>query len=112
MEEFGHSRKSWFQKSLELPCGIPSHDTFNRVFTLLCPKAFEESFRSWTAEIYKLIQGQVIAIDGKGIRGSKVPIQSLRPLNIVRAWATENQFVIPPLSREHKRSKNSENPLL
>lgn len=71
MGEFGYARKEWFESFLELPNGIPSHDTFARVFSLLAPEAVERRFMNWTADVYTLTQGEVVAIDGKTLRGSQ-----------------------------------------
>lgn len=60
MEEFGYARKEWFESFLELPNGIPSHDTFARVFSLLDPEAVERCFMNWTADVYTLTQGEVV----------------------------------------------------
>src|SRR5512139_2223047 len=68
--EFGQAKRDWFQKFLELPNGIPSHDTFNRVFARLDPQQFQEGFRSWISAVSSLLGGQVIAIDGKVLRRS------------------------------------------
>ena len=62
---FGKSKLDWFKKFLELPHGIPSHDTFGRVFGLLNPEEFKRSFLAWVQTIQKLTQGEVIAMDGK-----------------------------------------------
>ena len=68
---FGKSKKDWFKKFLELPKGIPSHDTFGRVFGLIDPEEFQRSFLTWVQTIQKLTQGEVIAIDGKQLHGSE-----------------------------------------
>ena len=70
VEEFARSREDWLRTFLELPYGLPSHDTFGRVFSLLSPEAFEQAFMAWTQEIFRLTQGAVIAIDGKTLRRS------------------------------------------
>src|SRR4051794_31674563 len=71
VEVFGHSKLAWFKTFLDLPGGIPSHDTFGRVFARLDPDAFERCFVAWTRSIPHATNGQrLIAIDGKAIRRS------------------------------------------
>ena len=70
VEEFGKAKANWFRTFLALPNGIPSHDTFNRVFNRLDPKEFQTSFLNWVNVASELIGGQVIAIDGKVLRRS------------------------------------------
>ncbi|PDO09137.1 MAG: hypothetical protein BLM47_14335, partial [Candidatus Reconcilbacillus cellulovorans] len=79
---------------LELPYGIPSHDTFGRVFSLLSPEAFEQAFMAWTQEIFRLTQGAVIAIDGKTLRRSHDQASGRKPLHLVQAWASGNGIVL------------------
>ncbi len=67
---FGRSKKKWLSTFLELPGGIPSHDTFGRLFSLLDPDAFERCFMAWMSALVELSQGRLIAIDGKSIRRS------------------------------------------
>src|SRR5215210_8490788 len=69
--EFGHAKEDWFRKFLALPNGIPSHDTFRRVFLRLNPKKFQESFLSWVRGVAHLAGGEVVAIDGKQVRGAR-----------------------------------------
>ena len=73
MELFGKSKLEWFQTFLELPNGIPSHDTFGDVFARLDPEQFQNSFMSWTQAIAQLLPGEVVAIDGKTVRRSDGP---------------------------------------
>ncbi len=70
IETYGLAKKDWFKQFLELANGIPSHDTFARVFTRLDPEQFQQSFLSWIKSISNLTQGEVIAIDGKTLRHS------------------------------------------
>src|SRR5437868_4916267 len=65
MEEFGLSKQDWLCARLQLPNGIPSHDTFRRVFSLIDPQAFQACFLGWTQAIHQYTQGEVIALDGK-----------------------------------------------
>jgi hypothetical protein len=67
---YGRSKQTWFEQWLPLPHGIPSHDTFSRVFARLDPAQFEQRFLAWVAAVCALTKGQVIAIDGKTLRHS------------------------------------------
>ena len=85
-EDFGQCKEKWFRTFLELENGIPSHDTFNRVFRLLDPKRFEDAFRRWTAGMVNAVGG-TLAADGKAVRDSRDGKRS--PIHLVSAFATE-----------------------
>lgn len=70
IEEFGEAKEEWLKSFLSLENGIPSHDTFRRVFALIDPTEFRECFLSWIAAIHRQTKGEVVAIDGKTLRGS------------------------------------------
>jgi hypothetical protein len=70
MEEFGQTHEQWLRKFLELPNGIPSHDTFNRVFARIDPDQFRTCFISWVKSIEPKFDGDIIPIDGKTVRRS------------------------------------------
>jgi len=70
VEAFGRAKQAWFERFLEMPNGIPSHDTFNRVFNRLDAQQFQNCFMKWISAVSELIPGQVIAIDGKLLRRS------------------------------------------
>ena len=69
--DFGRDQEGWLRTVLPLPNGIPSHDTFRRVFGLINAVAFQKSFISWVQAVSRLTQGQVIAVDGKKPRGQR-----------------------------------------
>lgn len=94
IENFGNGKLPWLKTFLELPNGIPSHDTFGRVFSLIDPKEFQESFRSWVQSIHEFTQGQVLALDGKQLRGSGDSVLGKRAIYMVSAWAEANQVVL------------------
>jgi predicted transposase YbfD/YdcC len=94
MEDCGNGMESWFRKYIELLGGIPSHDTFRRVFSLLSPEAFEVCFVKWTQTLHAMTDGQVIALDGKTIRHSFDTATDKRAIHIVSAWATENGLAL------------------
>ena len=93
IEEFGHAKQDWLQKFLELPNGIPSHDTIGRVFSRLLPGQFQRSFQSWITSISTLTEGQVIAIDGKTLRHSYDRGRNKAAIHMVSAWARENHLI-------------------
>jgi predicted transposase YbfD/YdcC len=94
IELFGKSKLEWLRTFLPLPNGIPSHDTFGRVFALISPEEFEKSFMEWVQAIHELTQGQVIAIDGKQLRGSQDSESGKSAIYMVSAWATQNELVL------------------
>lgn len=94
IEMFGNARKEWLKKIVRIPNGIPSHDTFGRVFALLNPKEFRSCFMEWVKMISALTGGQVIAIDGKQLRGSQDTENGKEAIYMVSAWATENELVL------------------
>ena len=68
MEDFGNAKYDWFKTFLSLRNGIPSHDTFNRVFQALDPKEFQQAFLNWTQSLRAAIPGEIVAMDGKALR--------------------------------------------
>jgi predicted transposase YbfD/YdcC len=94
IENYGKNKFDWLQTFLELPNGIPSHDTFGRVFSLLDPKEFQEGFRSWIASIQELTKGEIVAIDGKQLRGSHDDYLGKNAIYMVSAWAEANELVL------------------
>jgi len=91
---FGKARKEWFKKFLELPNGIPSHDTFGRVFSLLNANAFEACFFDWVQAVNHITSGQVIAIDGKELRQSYDTVLGQKAIHLVSAWANDNRLIL------------------
>ena len=94
IELYGRNKKGWLKTFLELPKGIPSHDTFGRVFAQIEPEEFQKRFIEWVKAIEKLTEGQVIAIDGKQLRGSHDHEAGKAAIYMVSAWATTNQVVL------------------
>ena len=94
IENFGNSKLSWLKTFLELPNGIPSHDTFGRVFSLIDAQAFQLAFYEWVWAVNDIIQGQIINIDGKRLRGSGDERLGKRAIYMVSAWAEENKLVL------------------
>ena len=93
MEEYGNAKLDWLQSFLRLPSGIPSHDTFNRVFAALDPDELERGFVAWVGSIARLTAGEVIAIDGKALCGTRAAGQKT-VVHMVSAWANSNNLVL------------------
>jgi predicted transposase YbfD/YdcC len=91
---FARKRRKWLQSFLELPNGVPSHDTFERVFARLNPEEFQGCFRQWMHALAERLGVKQIAIDGKTLRGSGRASGGLGPLHLVSAWATENHLTL------------------
>jgi predicted transposase YbfD/YdcC len=94
VELFGKNKKAWLKTFLELPKGIPSHDTFGRVFAKIQPEEFQKHFIEWVRAIERLTAGQVIAVDGKQLRRSHDQEAGKEAIYMVSAWATQNQLVL------------------
>lgn len=94
IELFGQCKYDWFKSFLELPNGIPSHDTFNRVFTLLDPQQLEKCFEDWVKSIKKLLSEEQIAIDGKTVRHSYDNNSEQKAIVMVSAWARKSGLVL------------------
>jgi predicted transposase YbfD/YdcC len=111
IEEFGRAKQAWFTDVLTLPNGIPSHDTFGRVFAHIDPKQFEASFVQWVQGLSKTVQG-VIAIDGKTLRRSHDQAAGKKALHMVSAWAVENRLVLAQIATEEKSNEITAIPVL
>ena len=94
MEEYGKAKEAWLRRFLALPHGIPSHDTFARVFARLDPEEVQRSFLSWVRAVSQVTQGEVIAIDGKTLRHSYDHAAGKGAVHMVSAWATVNHLVL------------------
>lgn len=102
---FGEAKQEWFATYLELPNGIPSHDTFNRVFGRLNPDEFRSSFMAWIRAASELIGGQVIALDGKVLRRSHDRGIGKGAIDMVSAWACENRLVLGQVKVDEKSNE-------
>ena len=94
IENFGNSKLPWLKTFLELPNGIPSHDTFGRVFSMLDAEQFQLAFYEWVLAVNEIVQGQIINIDGKRLAGSEDRFLGKRAIYMVSAWAEENEIVL------------------
>lgn len=112
VEAYGISKKEWLQQFLELPNGIPSHDTFGRVFALLNPEELEKHFQEWVREIAKQLGLKLVAIDGKGINGSYDRNKGIQALQMVSAWSVEQGLVLGQCTVDKKSNEITAIPVL
>lgn len=105
IELFGDLREKWLRQFLELPNGIPSHDTFRRVFELLDRKQFAAALLKWTQALQEATDSKLIAIDGKTLRRSHRKKGSLAALHLVTAWSTENGLTLGQYATEDKSNE-------
>src|SRR5262245_58064224 len=94
IERFGKAKLSFFRRFLHLPHGIPSHDTFGRVFARLDPAALLTCLQGWLAAVGRTAEQEVVAIDGKALRGSFDAAAGQSPLHLVSAWATQARLAL------------------
>jgi predicted transposase YbfD/YdcC len=111
IEQFGKAKEAWLKTILELPNGIPSHDTFGRVFRHLDPVEFERCFFEWVQSISGKVEG-VIALDGKKLRHSYDKASGKKALHMVSAWAAENRLVLAQVAVDKKSNEITAIPLL
>lgn len=105
VEEFGVTKQDWLKQYLELPAGIPSHDTFGRVFRLLDGAEFQRRFMGWVATHFTIQRGQVIAVDGKTARGSHDHLRGQEAIHLVSAWARESGLLLGQRKVEDKSNE-------
>ena len=103
MEDFGHAKRAWFETFLKLRNGIPSHDTFNRLFAALDPTAFGECFVKWTQSLRQAVAQEIVALDGKALRRALNADQSVK--YVVSAWAENNGLVLGQLKVADKSNE-------
>ena len=101
--QFGQKREAWFRRFLKLPHGIPSHDTFERVFAALDSRAFQGCCLKWFAAVGEVLGFGHLAIDGKTLRGSGS--SAFRPLHVVSAWATEANLTLGQVAVDKKSNE-------
>ena len=102
---FGKSKEDWFRSFLELPNGIPSHDTFGDVFSRLDPDRFQECFMGWSRSVAKLLPGEVVAIDGKTVRRSHDKRAGKQAIHLVSAWASANTLTLGQTATDEKSNE-------
>ena len=104
IEYYGEMKEDWLRTVLELPNGIPSHDTFNRLFSALDPNEFERCFLNWVKSVNESTKGEVVSIDGKTIRGSK-KLGFKTATHIVSAWADKNELILGQVKVDEKSNE-------
>src|SRR6516162_10120197 len=110
IETFGRKRLAWLKRFLPLPNGSPAHDTFERVFDRLNPRAFQACFRSWVQALQEALKIKHVAIDGKTLRGSGSA--QLGPLHLVSAWATAQRLSLGQVAVDTKSNEITAIPAL
>lgn len=102
---FGHAKRTWLRRFLALSHGIPSHDTFGRVFAALDPEAFKTAFLAWVATVADLLPGDVIAIDGKTLRRTFDTAADKAAIHMVSAWATAQGLCLGQVKTDAKSNE-------
>ena len=92
--QFARDRRDWLTRVIDLSKGIPSHDTFGRVFAALDPVAFQKCLLTWVQRLHEVTHGQVIAIDGKVAREAMARAGDQGPMTLVSAWASANHVFL------------------
>lgn len=105
IERFARAHQDWFEQFLSLPQGIPSHDTFGRVFARLDTTQFQQCLGRWVEQLQLQLDGQTVAIDGKTLRGSHDRAAEQEALHIVNAWANQVNFCLGQISVESKANE-------
>lgn len=103
--EFGKAKYQWFKRFLELPHGIPSADTFERVFARIDPDEFKKAFMNWVAAIEELTKGEIVSIDGKTLRRSHDIGNGKSAIHMVSAWAGTNGIVLGQRKTDDKSNE-------
>jgi len=105
IEEYGQSQEEWLADLLELPHGIPGHDTFRRVLSRLDPEEFTQCFMTWTQALSQASEGEIVAIDGKTLRHAFDQATSTAAIHMVSAWASANRLVLGQLKVAEKSNE-------
>ena len=103
--EYGRSKLPWFKEFLNLPNGIPSHDTFGRLFAKLDPKGFQNFFTRWVQDISESLKGKTVSLDGKTLRGSHDRANGKSAIHMVSAWASDINLVLGQLKTDDKSNE-------
>lgn len=105
IEAFGNAKYEWLKTFLELPNGIPTHDTFGRVFSLISPIEFQNCFRNWIQAVVKISGNQIVSIDGKKLRRSHDRSSNKSAIHMVSAWASQNRVVLGQVKTDEKSNE-------
>jgi predicted transposase YbfD/YdcC len=102
---YGEAKQDWFKQFLELPNGIPSHDTIARLFARIDTQQFQECFLNWIKSVAKVTNGEIVAIDGKKLKHSYDNFKGNKAINIVSAWSTINRLVLGQTKVDNKSNE-------
>jgi predicted transposase YbfD/YdcC len=105
IEQYGQSKHDWLETFLELPNGIPSHDTIRRVFIIIDPKEFRTAFINWVDSIRQRLPETVVAVDGKTLRRSHDKTNGKSAIHMVSAWASDTNMVLGQLKTDEKSNE-------
>lgn len=105
LEEFGEAKAKWFATFLDLPHGIPSQDTFLRVFAALDPREFRECFVYWAESLRRTGDGKILSIDGKTLRKSFDTASEKSAIHLVSAWMRDEGFVLGQMKTADKSNE-------
>jgi predicted transposase YbfD/YdcC len=106
IEDFGLSKEDWFKEFLELPSGVPSHDTFRRIFLILNPVEFQACFMKWVHSVNKeLFKKDIISVDGKTLRGSLDRANEKSALHMISAWSSNASVVMGQMKSDGKSNE-------
>ena len=105
IEDFSRHHVDWLKKYFVLVNGIPSHDTFSRVFSMIDPTAFQECFFTWIKQLLEFLPENVIAIDGKSMRATRQTRQELKALHVVSAWSCANGLSLGQIKVDDKSNE-------
>lgn len=103
--KWGRTKIDWLSKFLDMSSGVPSHDRFNAVFAAIKPSEFEKCLVSWITSLHEVSGGQIIAIDGKTLRGSYGKASAKSAIHMVSAWATANQISLGQVVVDEKSNE-------
>jgi predicted transposase YbfD/YdcC len=103
--EYGRTKYNWLKTFLELPNGIPSHDTFNRLFSRLKPEELQRCFIGWMQAVHQVTEGELLNIDGKNLRGAKEPGNCQSFIHMVSVWSAEQHLVLGQKKVDHKSNE-------
>lgn len=112
IESYGKTKYQWLKTFLELPFGVPSHDTFSRVFQVLDTEELQRCFLNWTQSVFELSEGEIIPIDGKTLRHSYDTAEEKKAIHMVSAWSTKNKLVLSQTKVDKKSNEITAIPCL
>ena len=112
VENYGKGKHDWLKTFLKLPHGIPSHDTFGNVFSVINPNEFEKCFLNWIRSVFSVTKGQIVAVDGKTLRRSHDKSSNKSAIHMVSAWASENGITLGQVITDEKSNEITAIPAL